>query len=534
MDAGDAEISAQLLLFAEQTTDFVGIADPWGHLLYLNAAARKRLGIVNLADATLADIFPLDEFAFYYEVARPQLVRTGAWSGEVRVNVAGEGPVAMYVSTSAKIGPGGEVNELVVYAREVPRPAPAGVSRVGGASEVDEETGLLTGSAFADRVRRALANGPRDGDPCALVLVDVDGAVLRSLAGRLSRLARTNDIVGRVGEHRLGLLLGAVRSYGEALRVAQMTYESLIDPPVTTAGGEIAASVRCGAAVSTWSDVPTDLIERASAAMSNEPAVRDVDAGGPGTVSDPAEESASMAEFRVALSRGDVRPYAQPVVDLRSGRLVGYRGMARWHHRRLGALEASEFIGMIADTPLASQVDLNVARELAAVVTLAVGDAPLRLYTPVSRRLIADVRTEQFLSEIADAFFLSTSQLRLQVARPLLDRWAPALRDALETLRDAGVALVLTGVENGSDARALLEHPFDELHISPRLTTAAVTDADAARAVSVIVRLARENDVPVAAAGVDSEPQADLLIDAGCDFAFGDLYGRAEPADTID
>jgi diguanylate cyclase (GGDEF)-like protein len=549
LDAGvDAEVSAQLLLFAEQTTDFVGVADPWGRVLYLNPAARKRLGIADPSDLTLADVFPLDEFAFYYEVARPELLRTGAWSGEVRVNVAGEGPLPMYVSTSAKVGPGGEINGLVVHAREVLRSAPAGID---GASEVDDATGLLTRSAFDDRVRRALANVPRDGEPCALVLVDVAGAtdmtdttdtsgqppaatIMRSLAGRLTRLARTTDVAGRVGDHRLGLLLGAVRGQGEALRVAQMVYESLVDPPVTTAAGEVAASVRCGAAASKSGDEPRDLIERASAAMSKEPAIRDVVIGGAASVTDRSDGTVTTADFRLGLSHGDVRPYAQPVVDLRSGLLVGYRGLARWHHRRVGMLEASAFIEMIADTPLASQVDLNVARELAAVLALSVGATPLRLYTPVSRRLIADVRTEQYLSEIADAFFLSMSQVRLQVARPLLDRWSPALQDALESLREAGVALVLTGVEHGSDARALTEHPFDELHISPRLTTAAVTDPDARRAVSVIARLARESDVRVAAAGVDTEQHADLLIEAGCDFASGDLYGRAEPANTID
>jgi EAL domain-containing protein (putative c-di-GMP-specific phosphodiesterase class I)/GGDEF domain-containing protein len=548
LDAGgDAEISAQLLLFAEQTTDFVGVADGWGRVLYLNPAARKRLGISDATGLTLADVFPLDEFAFYYEVARPQLQRTGAWSGQVRVNVAGEDPLLMHVSTSATVGPGGAINGVVVYAREAPRSVQPNVD---GASEVDDETGLLTRAAFHDRVRRALANRPRDRESCALVLIDVGApeateapdspgrlaapTIMRSLAGRLARLARTTDVAGRIDKHRLALLLGAVRNHGEALRVAQTVYEALVEPPVMTAGGEVGASVRCGAAVSKPGDEPTDLTERASAAMSSEPAIRDAEISTPAGIADRSDGSVTMTDFRVGLGRGEVRPYAQPVVDLRSGRLVGYHGVARWHHPRLGTLEAAAFIEMIADTPLASQVDLNVARELAAVLALAVGATPLRLYAPVSRRLIADVRTEQYLSEIADAFFVSMSQVSLQVGRPLLGRWSPALQDALESLRDAGVAFVLTGVEHGSDARVLATQPFDEIHISPRLTKAAVTDPDARRAVSVIVRLAHESDVPVAAAGVDTEPQADVLLEAGCDLASGDLYGRAEPASTID
>ena len=41
----EAEVMAQLLVFAEQTTDFVGVSDPWGRVIFLNSAACKRLGV---------------------------------------------------------------------------------------------------------------------------------------------------------------------------------------------------------------------------------------------------------------------------------------------------------------------------------------------------------------------------------------------------------------------------------------------------------------------------------------------------------
>lgn len=534
LDSGaDTEISAQLRLFAEQTTDFVGVADPWGRILYLNPAARKRLGIAQATELTLADVFPSEAFTLYYEVARPQLLRTGAWSGQILVNVAGEGAVPMYASTSATLGPGGEINGLVVYARELRRSDPAG---------------LTDGSSFADRIRVALAAAHHDGEACALVLVNIlsmndtietfgelaAASVMRSLVGRLTRLARTIDIVGQVGEHQLGLLLRGVRTHGEALRIAETVYGSLVDPPVTTAGGEVVASVACGVAFSKSSDDPVDLIERASAAMACEPGIRDVDVGAPVAVTGTAEVSATMDEFRIGLSHGDVRPYAQPVVDLRSGLVVGYRGLARWQHRRLGMLEASAFIDMISDTPLASQVDLLVARETAAVITLLLRDTPLRLYTPVSKRFIADVRAEQYLSEIADAFFLSMNQICVQLARSLFDNWSPALQDALQSLSDAGIACAITGVEQASDTEVLAAHPFDELHISSRLSDAAATDPDAQRAVSEIVRLAHDRALLVAATGVNDQQHDDLLREAGCDLASGDRYGRPEPANSID
>ena len=210
-------------------------------------------------DLTTADIFPVDEFTLYHEVVRPQLLRNGAWTGEVRVNVAGGVPVPMYVSVSTRVGPGGETLGTVMYAHEL-----AGDDRGAAAREfdVDEITGLLPRPAFAERVRLALATAARAGDSCAFVLATVvnmddtierfdvlgGAAVMRALAGRMTRLARTIDIVGHVDDHQLGILLLGVHTRGDVLRVARMVRESLVEVPIPTPSGDIAAFVGCGVA----------------------------------------------------------------------------------------------------------------------------------------------------------------------------------------------------------------------------------------------------------------------------------------------
>ena len=549
MDAGvDAEVVAQLRVFAEQTSDFVGVSDPWGRILYLNPAAMKRLGVADVEGLTLADLFPLETFRFYYEVVRPELLRTGAWSGETFVNAAGSDAIAMYVSTTAKLGPGGETNGGLVYAHEL-----SSGDRIGvvDETELDEVTHLPGASAFRDRMHFALASAERDGDGCALVLaeildmdviVDTFGAltaasVMRAVAGRMTRLARTIDVVGRVGESQLGLLLRGVRGRGEASRIARMVCDALADRPITTASGAIEVSIGCGLALGRAGEDAADLLRRASAAMTPRGGVRD--AGTPATIAeriDPsaAESAVNLDEFRVGMSHGHVRPYARVVVDPFSGSTIGYQALARWHHRSLGTLEAAAFGDVIAETSLANEVDLFIARETAAVLALTVGDTPLRLYTPVSRNLVADARTEQYLSEITDAFGLSTNQLRLELARPLLDAWTPALHDALQSLREAGMELVVTGVEHASDVRGLSEHGFREIHVSSRLVHGASTDADARRAVAEIVGSAHDNGLEAGAAGVRDRREHEIVVEAGCDIAIGDLYGKAQPVDSIE
>ena len=80
-NAFDAEVISQLLGFVERTSDLVGVVDEQSRVLYLNEAARKRLGVGDGAGLTTADLFPPQAFVRYYDEVRPALLRFGyvAW-----------------------------------------------------------------------------------------------------------------------------------------------------------------------------------------------------------------------------------------------------------------------------------------------------------------------------------------------------------------------------------------------------------------------------------------------------------------------
>jgi EAL domain-containing protein (putative c-di-GMP-specific phosphodiesterase class I)/GGDEF domain-containing protein len=540
------EVIDALLAFVEQTTDFVGVSDPWGRILYLNPAAQKRLGIIGDTNVTLADLFPAESFAFYYEIVRPELVRHGAWSGEVLVNAAGADAVPMYVSTTAKLGPGGETKGGVVLAHELSRADLAvGVQE----SEIDSATGLLNRRGFVQRMQVALTASDGSGQACALVLAHVDevsgsyelqsastaAIVRRALAGRLTRLARTIDLVGCVDSAELGVFLRGIRSHAEIMRIAQMVQDALVDTPVETPEGAIRASVRCGAAFSKPGDDAEELIRRAAVAS-----VEKASAAPTAIASDerPANVDVppgllTIDELRVGMSHGHIWPYAQPVIDLASDDVVGYRGFARWHHRILGVLEPIAWSEMAARSELAPVIDLYVAREVAAAVLVSTREVPLRQYTPASKQLIADVRTEQHLAEIAEVFFLTMHQIHLEVSPATLYDWSRSLDDALQTLREADLSIVLTDVDDVSELERFAHFGFSEVHVTPHLVRHAPTDARARDVLSEIAEFSHARGMLVTALGVDEPMHRDQVVDAGCDFASGDLYGPPEPAKTI-
>jgi len=142
----DPDVTAQLLAFVEKTSDLVGVVDEQSRVLYLNEAARKRLGVGDTTDLTTVDMFPPHAFARYYDEIRPALLRSGTWHGELPVITGSGEAVAMAMTVVARVGPGGEVNGLVTCGREVE--PPSSVRRADAAMYRAKATGRREVVAF--------------------------------------------------------------------------------------------------------------------------------------------------------------------------------------------------------------------------------------------------------------------------------------------------------------------------------------------------------------------------------------------------
>ena len=57
------DVASQLLAYMDMTSDLVGVVDDHSRLVYLNEAARKRLGVGDPTGLTTADLFPPHVFA---------------------------------------------------------------------------------------------------------------------------------------------------------------------------------------------------------------------------------------------------------------------------------------------------------------------------------------------------------------------------------------------------------------------------------------------------------------------------------------
>jgi EAL domain-containing protein (putative c-di-GMP-specific phosphodiesterase class I) len=145
-------VATDLLAYIEATSDLVGVVDEYGRVLYLNDAARKRLGAGDACGLTTTDIFPQAAFARYYDEIRPVLLRGEAWTGQLPVLTASGEAFPMVLTIVAQVGPGGDVRRLVTHARELESRAVS--TPLSAESEASDHA-----AAFADEFAIAVSQG---------------------------------------------------------------------------------------------------------------------------------------------------------------------------------------------------------------------------------------------------------------------------------------------------------------------------------------------------------------------------------------
>src|SRR4051794_14192247 len=82
----------RLLTFLERTSDLVGVTDDKGTIVYLNRAARQRLGLREDTDqpVTTSDLFPQEAFDIYFDQIRPRILGGDVWTGYLPIRGAVE------------------------------------------------------------------------------------------------------------------------------------------------------------------------------------------------------------------------------------------------------------------------------------------------------------------------------------------------------------------------------------------------------------------------------------------------------------
>jgi len=237
-------------------------------------------------------------------------------------------------------------------------------------------------------------------------------------------------------------------------------------------------------------------------------------------------------DVRRAFNADEFFPFFQPLVELKTGKLVGFEALARWNHARLGTISPDAFIPIVQKCGYINALTRKLLEKTFAAAYLL--PEALRLSINISPlQLVDDTLPGQIAAEAARGGF-ALHRLTVEMTQSaLLDDLVCAQAVAAE-IKAMHCRLALDNFGTGHSSLFHLQAlPFDELKIDRAFVHSLALNRDSRKIVTALVGLARSMELITVAEGVETEEQASLMKKLGCNLAQGWLFGKPAAAVEI-
>ena len=416
----------------------------------------------------------------------------------------------------------------------------------------DALTTLPNRALFLERLVDAHNRARRSREPFGLLFVDLDrfkqvndrlghfaGDRLLVRAARcLEACVRPGDVVGRLGGDEFAVLLERIHDVADATVVADRI-QAALRSPAELEGHDVLATASIGIAMGGGApgQSAADLLRDADAAMYRAKALGRARY----EVLDAAlrerllAERALEADLRRAAESGEFLLHYQPIVELASGRLLGFEALLRWRHPQRGVLLPADFLRLAEGSGLLVRIGGWVIAEACRASRAWHERFPAEpqrfISVNLSSRELAErgivERVAQTLSDTA----LAPGTLRLEVSEnAAMDRHAETAA-ALAHLKHLGVRIDIDDFGTGFCSLERLHRlPVDALKVD-RSFVAPLGRArsNGSALVRSIVTLAHTLGLQAVAEGVETPLQERRLKALHCERAQGRRF--SEPVD---
>lgn len=411
----------------------------------------------------------------------------------------------------------------------------------------DHLTGLESREVFVQRLETVIALGKRENNLRPTVFfVDVDDfqqinvehgyavgdTILLSLSRRLSRLLKPGDSLARMSADQFALMLVSgseskqIAAYADAIRTTMKA-------PIEFADDALHLSASIGLAIWTNQNEDAEKLLR-HAELASVEAKR---LGGDRTITfetsmRPSKDGSIVMheDMKLAIQRNEFKVLYQPIVSLEQRATAGYEALVRWEHPRLGTLMPSEFIPVAERTGLIHQIGVLVLERASrdfANIFQKTGQSVFVSVNVSSRELL---KTD-FVTDIANV--LQTSGLRpdmlkIEVTESMVMQNPEHATQILQRIKALGTGVSLDDFGTGySSLSYLLRFPFDTIKIDKSFIQAR-SQYERLVILNSIIGLGQSLNQTIIAEGVEYESDVTDLIQLGCQYAQGFLFG--EPA----
>ena len=396
-------------------------------------------------------------------------------------------------------------------------------------------------------LRRDLDHRLKRGEKLALALIDLDGfkgindnyghqvgdRLIKSVAELLKEQVGTRGMVARLGGDEFAIMVPGAAAVIALQDIARAVLDKLsrpfrIDERTVLVGASI------GLASVSFNDFDaSELMRRSDVAMYAAKRAGKMRLSWYDEMLDQKQATAQTieTELRASIEAQDFDLVYQPVVDIHDRKITAVEALLRWSSPTRGEVSPSEFIPIAEETGLIDRIGMIVLRR-ACREGLDWGD--VRLAVNVSAAQLRNPEFSMELSRVLEETGFPAERLELEITEAYLVYDPDAACKVLKEIRALGVGVSLDDYGTGYASIGFLrKFSFSKVKLDRSLVAEAGLNEEARTVVQANIAVARALNVAVAAEGVETADQADMMRVAGCDQLQGWLFSRPVTAQDI-
>jgi len=425
--------------------------------------------------------------------------------------------------------------------------------RLSYLAQFDHLTGLANRTLFNERLAQAITWADRNDHLVALLFLDLDhfkaindtlghnagDRLLISVADRLKGCVRKTDMVSRFGGDEFTIILEGLSSAKDAASVAHKILETLL-PPFDLDGHEVYVTASLGISIYPLDGGTTvEMLRYADTAMYR------AKEEGRNTyqyfTADMNKRAFEMLAFRnslhKALDNEEFVLHYQPLVDLRSLRIIGTEALIRWNHPQYGLVYPGRFISLAEETELIIPIGEWVLRTACARCKQwnDQGHGPMGISINLSARQFRQRELPHVVDSILAETGLEPQLLSLELTEGSLMEDTHVASGMLFVLKEMGVRISIDDFGTGYSSLSYLKRfPIQTLKIAQTFVVDITKDSDSAAIAAAIIALSHSLHLDVIAEGVETREQLLFLQEQGCDIVQGNFISFPIPADDLE
>ena len=427
--------------------------------------------------------------------------------------------------------------------------------RINFMAHYDALTGLPNRAHFAQQVTAELEarRDEQSHDMIMLMIVDIDDfkhvndtaghlvgdRLLVEAAERLSQVLGLNSLVARLGGDEF-IVYRSGDVTDETAEVDPQLILSAFNAPFSIMGESLYTNVSIGIVTTTGHDEELDsLMTKADLALYK--------AKGNGKAQaqlfidemDTAYRYRQRlkAELKTCVAQEGLTLAFQPLIDLKTRRVVACEALARWTHPTLGSIPPSLFIPIAEETGLISEISRWVLKS--ATRECQNWPEEVSISVNISARDFRNDDVEDMVMGALKESGLAPSRLEVEVTETALIEERDAATAILSSLGKKGIGIALDDFGTGYSSLSYLQAlPFTKLKIDRSFVMDITTNPRSLKLLSNVAQLGKDINLTVTAEGVETEEQLALIqahtkVDQIQGYLFGVPLPRREVGELI-